>query len=234
MQLEVQYGRQRIGFSLELTARRNLTITVDPNLWVCVTAPPHADIEAVRKRVLKRARWIISQRNRFATYLPKPPSAGHRSGESIRYLGRQFRLRIIRADQERVVLGKLGIEVHVGHAASVAHAGKLLENWFDQRARTCVARRFAHCLELVRIHGIEASGFALRKMPKRWGSCTLKGRLLLNPNLVKTPTQCIDYVIVHELCHLREHGHTPAFYRLLTKILPDWPKRKAQLERCVI
>ena len=234
MQLEVQYGKQRIGFSLELTARRNLSITVEPNLTIRVTAPPHADIEAVRKRVLKRARWIISQRIRFATYLPKPPAATHRSGESIRYLGRQYRLRVSNADEECVVITKLGIEVSVRESSPKDRASVLLDEWFDARARTYLAKRFERCLELVRVHGIQSSGFALRRMPKRWGSCTMKRQLLLNPDLVRTPPQCIDYVIVHELCHLAEHGHTHAFYRLLGKVMPDWQQRKARLERCLI
>jgi predicted metal-dependent hydrolase len=71
-------------------------------------------------------------------------------------------------------------------------------------------------------------------MKNRWGSCTSEGRILLNPDLIIAPKQCIEYVIVHELCHLQEHNHGPAFYRLLNKLMPDWEQRRERLNDCVI
>ena len=67
-------------------------------------------------------------------------------------------------------------------------------------------------------------------MQKQWGSCSPAGVILLNPHLVKAPRDCIDYVISHELCHLREHNHSPRYYRLLAKIIPSWEAMKARLD----
>jgi predicted metal-dependent hydrolase len=71
-------------------------------------------------------------------------------------------------------------------------------------------------------------------MTKRWGSCTKGGLILLNPELVKAPVYCMDYVIAHELCHLKYHDHSKNFYKLLNKYMPDWEKRKKKLERVMI
>jgi len=78
-------------------------------------------------------------------------------------------------------------------------------------------------------YGIERPQIAIRKMQSQWGSCTGAGKITLNLRLIQMPSECIEYVIVHELCHLKEHNHSPAFYALLGRVMPDWEKRKAKL-----
>ncbi len=73
----------------------------------------------------------------------------------------------------------------------------------------------------------------IRKMSNRWGSCTAEGHILLNPDLIVAPLPCIEYVVAHELCHLREHNHGTDFYRLLTAMMPDWERRRERLNLCV-
>lgn len=73
--------------------------------------------------------------------------------------------------------------------------------------------------------------FSLRNMPIRWGSCTPKGKIILNPELIKAPKGCIEYVIIHELCHLLHHNHTQKFLVLQTKEMKDWVKWKMKLEK---
>jgi predicted metal-dependent hydrolase len=71
----------------------------------------------------------------------------------------------------------------------------------------------------------------VRQMRSRWGSCTARGKITLNLKLVMVPRQLIDYVIVHELCHLAEHNHSKGFYTLLSRVMPDWEERREKLER---
>lgn len=70
----------------------------------------------------------------------------------------------------------------------------------------------------------------LLAMRVQWGSCSPSGVVMLNPNLVKAPSECIDYVILHEVCHLKVHNHSQRYYRLLTELMPDWERRKARLD----
>ncbi len=106
----------------------------------------------------------------------------------------------------------------------------LLRGWYRERAERVFHERLEICRKQVAAFGIDhPGGFTLRRMRKRWGSCSRDGRILLNTQLVGAPKTCIDYVIVHELCHVVHHNHSPAFYTLLSACMPDWRERQRLL-----
>jgi len=90
------------------------------------------------------------------------------------------------------------------------------------------------CYAIASHHGVPEPVLLIRTMRRRWGSCSPKGRIALNLNLVKAPVNCIEYVIMHELCHLKYHNHSKSFFSLLTRCQPDWHKRKEELDKVVI
>ena len=105
----------------------------------------------------------------------------------------------------------------------------LLHNWYCKRAGEQFARRL-QVLSSQTPWIKQAPRWQLRPMKKQWGSCSPKGVLSLNPLLVKAPRECIDYVIVHELCHLKEHNHSKNFYKLLSQALQEWQSAKTRLD----
>ena len=105
----------------------------------------------------------------------------------------------------------------------------LLDAWYRQRAEKVFCRRMVECVANVRWLKTVPM-FRLLNMRTQWGSCSPKGEVLFNPQLVKAPRHCVDYVILHELCHLKVHNHSPKFYALLAAVLPDWEQRKAELD----
>lgn len=105
----------------------------------------------------------------------------------------------------------------------------LLREWYRAHAETYFDRRLAELQQ--RIAWLEhVPAYRLQSMRKQWGSCSPTGTLLLNPHLIKAPRRCIEYVLLHEICHLREHNHSPAFYRLLEACMHDWRKVKGELD----
>ena len=114
-----------------------------------------------------------------------------------------------------------------------AHVKQLVESWYLDKAKTRLNKIALPLFEQFIIrHKLSIINYQLsiKKMPTRWGSCTPKGKIILNPELIKAPRGCIEYVIIHELCHLIYHDHTRKFIELQTKEMPDWEKWKTKLE----
>ncbi|GGR61589.1 metal-dependent hydrolase [Deinococcus seoulensis] len=233
MQLDVQYGRTRVNFTLRYARRKTLAIHVHPSGEVEVVAPEGTSVDAARARVARRAAWIVQQQRTFAQYPPPLSAREYVSGETLRYLGRQYRLRI-EEGAEHIALRHGRLVVTLPDTRDAQLRAALVERWRRARADFVFREVYARALQLVEPIGIKHErGVEIRRLEKRWGSCSRSGRILLNGQLIAAPRVCIEYVIVHELCHLAEHHHGPAFYRLLTTVLPDWEARRDTLNRLV-
>jgi predicted metal-dependent hydrolase len=229
--LRVNYGSERIDFLLSRRERKTLAITVHPDLRVEVVAPLDAEETAVIERVRKRAKWILKQRRQFLSWMPKPVPRRYQSGETHRYLGRQYRLRIVQSEKTGVAIKGGFIEIHQPSSHDFAMARKQLDAWFRQKAEQRFRKELPKSLKRLALYELPTPTLRLLRMPKRWGSCTAKDEILLNPELIKAPGVCVEYVILHELCHLKHPNHSAAFFRMLDAVLPDWRERKQRLER---
>ena len=230
----VLYGQTEISYTVNSSDRKTLAIHVSPDGEIVVDAPLAASQVAIAQKVKKRAAWIFKQQMQFAAYPPVIPERRYVSGESYRYLGRQYRLLIKKGVGERVKLINGRIVVETATPESPNKVKALLIYWSRSRAQIIFSERYHVCLQLVAKLGIEHyQGFQLRAMPKRWGSCTSQGNIMLNPELIAAPKECIDYVITHELCHLKIRNHSQAFYKLLAKVMGDWESRRKRLNESV-
>jgi len=227
-----QYGDEQICF--ERRSRRknvkNVLIKVHPDCRVEVSAPADSDDNAVLQAVRKRAGWISLQLQDFRQQQEYLCAREYISGESHFYLGKQYLLKVLEAEREpegvKMLRGKLEVRLRQKDPAKVK---KLLGDWYKTRAKAVFYRRLNTMLEQA-LWTTTQPPLAIRTMQTQWGSCSPGGRLTLNPHLVKAPTECIDYVILHELCHLVEHNHSERFYRLLQQVMPDWQQRKTRLD----
>ena len=231
----IQFGSKQIDFQLEYSNRKSLGITVKPDLSVLVKAPVDTSLEKVQEKLSKRAAWIIKQQSFFLCFHPKTPARRYISGETHLYLGRQYQLKVksekLKVNNEEVKLKGRFLEIITNDKDNVK---KLVEEWYIAKAKSKLYEIALPLFEeFVKSHNFSffTFHFSLRKMPTRWGSCTPKGKIILNPELIKAPKGCIEYVIIHELCHLVYHDHTQRFIDLQTKEMPDWEKWKTKLEK---
>lgn len=235
MESAVSYGNTTLNFSIERSGRNSLAIEVHPDLSIIVIAPMEAAIQAIHEKVLKRARWIIKQQQFFEQFLPRTPSRAYVSGESHFYLGRKYLLKVRNSDQNLVKLKGGELIVFVKEGNSSQQVKELLTNWYYQHAK----RKFKNCLDASKSkfknHDIPKDlPLVIKRMKNRWGSCTPKGSIILNPEIIKTSSKCIEYVVIHELCHLVHPNHSKEFYKLQSEILPEWQKWKMRLEKTLI
>lgn len=229
---EFHYGDHLIPF--ERVTRRSVSnrilIKVHPDCRVIVSSPEDANNDAVLSAVKKRGRWIYEQLRDFRKQLEFTTPRQYISGESHYYLGKQYLLKVIEAPEQvqgvKLLRGKLEVSVRTKSADKVK---ELLTDWYKARAKETFAKRLDAMLEQA-LWVEERPPLRILTMQTQWGSCSPNGRITLNPHLVKAPRECIDYVILHELCHIAEHNHSDRFYRLMGQVMPKWEKTKERLD----
>ena len=227
----IVYAGKSIPFDIRYSTRKSMEIAVYPDGSVVVKAPVGTDTTLVEYRVHKRACWINRQIRYFEQFKPRTPKRRFVGGESHLYLGRKYRLKIRCSESEKVSLthGFFHITSVDGGPEQVA---KLLNEWYRRKADVYFSQVLDECWHRLHFQQQEADKptLKIRTMKTRWGSLSGTGKMTLNLELIKAPRECVEYVIIHELCHLIHRNHGKGFYNLLERSIPDWKKRKHKLE----
>ena len=228
----ISHGDSTIRYTVVRSDRRNktLTITIDPGNGVRVLVPsrtPNAEIEAI---VRKRAGWIL---RKLAEERPEPQPRRFATGEKLYYLGRELPLVVqlttggppsvsLDADSFRIVCpGGLQEE---DRTAAIKH---VLLGWYRERAAGLLRESVERWQPKV---GVSPSRISIGDQKTRWGSCSSKGSLRFNLRLAMVPEALIDYVAVHELCHLLEANHSAGFWQQVHRVMPDFESRRRKLK----
>jgi len=221
---------------------RKVIIKVHPDQRVVATVPYDASEGAIVDAMHKRARWIWQSINDFAKQKDTVLHKRYVSGETQFYLGKRYVLKVIvdaeQAPSVKLSRGKLNVTIKHeiskntapdSQGSRAAKIKPLIDKWYQHKAKAIFHERLAALLPKT-TWVTDIPSFRVMAMKKQWGSCSAKGNLMLNPHLVKAPKECIDYVILHELCHIAEHNHSERFWRLLTQVMPNWKEVKAKLD----
>lgn len=215
------------------TAPRKVVIKVHPDQRVVATVPHDTTDEAIQAAMIKRAKWIWQNIEEFSKQKDYVLPKRYVSGETQFYLGKRYVLKVlIDAEQTsnvKLSRGKLNVTLRKDNDDRAIKVKQLLDKWYQHKAKLIFKERLAKLLPKAS-WVIDIPSFRIMAMAKQWGSCSTKGNLMLNPHLIKAPKECIDYVILHELCHIEEHNHSDKFWRLLTQVMPNWKEVKAKLD----
>lgn len=223
------------GFAYEVAFRPRKTFGISVRLdgRVLVAAPKGSSLAQVDEIVRTRSAWIRKHLKRIGD-LPKQSQPVYAHGELHDYLGVPYALDVTERRPERVQLVEGRIEIHTGAPAEPGRIQALLAHWYRHEAQRVFSSRVALWLPLLPNPTIPFKTIRIRSMTSRWGSCTTAGAITLNLRLIQAPLDLVDYVIVHELCHLCQHNHGPGFYRLLDSLMPDWRERRRRLNQLAV
>ncbi len=230
----ITYGRQDIVFDVLFVDRKTMELAVHPDSTVLIKAPIGTTEDEIERRIRKRARWLKKQLDYFRQFDPRTPPRRYVGGESHLYLGRQYRLKLIEGNANQVKLAKGYFWISCKDRNDPNKVKDLLESWYLKKAQCKFMESFERCWPDFERLDLGRPRLQIRRMKTRWGSLSHSGTLTLNLSLIRAPRECIDYVIMHELCHLKHHDHGPEFYKLLEKVMPDWERRKHKLELALI
>lgn len=205
--------------------RKKLTITVERDRAIIVHAPEDTPEETVRRVVDDKRQWLLTKLRHPQKYQdrPHPPGKEVVNGESVPYLGRNYRIEIAETTSGEVEFSSFFM-------VPTSYQGKrraVLRDWYIARAKEMILNRVdQHAREL----GVEFTAAKIVDNQYRWGSCTVKNNINFNWRLIKAPMFVIDYVIVHELAHLIETNHTSRFWNIVRANTPTMDKAKAWLK----
>lgn len=235
---------EEMAVEVRRNSRRKTRIGLgfDPAGHVILDAPLNATLEELRAVVVEHERWLRRRLESVQSDAMCVAAPRYQSGELVQYLGRAYELvvkegasAVIRRERNQQlplfpglqgIQGELQVRVTNPQPERV---GKQIKRWYAREAEQVFASRFSHWQALPWLEG-RLPQWRTRYMRSQWGSCSHDGTIALNTHLIKTPEHVIDYVIVHELCHLVHHDHSRRFYALMSAHMPDWQSRSKELD----
>lgn len=221
-----KYGKYSYEYYLVLQERLTVSLTVQPSLNIILKCPLNYETDKIAKFLKRKWLWLEKQIQYFKKYKKKIERKEYVSGESFLYLGRQYKLLVKSGQNEGVKLEKGRIVISTGGGKTANK--KLLDKWFEERTKAVLQSRLKEVIK--KLDYDFSPKLAIRKMPKRWGSYLSNKKIALNPLLIRASKDCIDYVIVHELCHMKHKNHNKNFFKLQESVVPNWKEVKEKLE----
>lgn len=228
MQLYIEYGTKVIPFQLEYRKRKTMEIRIKPPEEILVVAPKGISKENVIKAVQGKADWIVKKLSEYESLKNRKLEKDYIDGESFLYLGNNYPLQIIEAKYKipRVMFEENAIKVYI-RSVEDENIKKALEKWYRDRALEVIVQRIKYYQQYFKV---SPTSIVVKEQKRRWGSCTSKRKILFNWKLIMAPLPVIDYVVVHEMCHLVHMNHSKDFWNLVESILPDYKERKKWLK----
>jgi len=206
---------------------KNMYLVVNPDCSIVLKVPPHVSDEYINSFIKKKENWIKKHLENFESLNTKSAEKNYVDGEIFRYLGDEYILKVNYSKKEWAGLSRTELNLYVSEVSDFEKKKRIIEKFYRKNAEIELFEIFKNNYNVVTE---KMPDFAVRTMKKRWGSCSFhKNKIILNEKLIEKPKECIEYVVFHELAHLKYPNHSKEFYNYLTELMPDWKNRKLRL-----
>jgi len=227
--IKFEYDKEQMELAIIKSKRKSITIAIQPDGNLLVKAPVLMSDSEILKWVKTKTAWIIRRREKVLERQVVNPPKHYVSGERFLYFGKEYELEVRissgRAGMVGIVDDKIVLFSKTGEGIEVE---SVLSNWYKNQAKIIISKRVHFYAGQM---GETFERITIKSQKKRWGSCSSARNLNFNWRLIMAPQEVMDYVVVHELCHLRQMNHSEAFWREVETVLPYYKVHKKWLER---
>jgi hypothetical protein len=220
-----------IKYQIVFSRRRTISLIVSPEKGVIVRAPYRTSLKTIEKFVNEKSGWIKKNLERHSELIRINHGKLYIDGETHLFMGKEYFLRITESVKPFVNQYDNYIEIGVDKINDSAKIKMLSERWYRLNAREHFVNKLNEILIRYKDFNFSPSKLAVKSLKSRWGSCTSKGRITISSELIKLDEKFTEYVIIHELCHLKYHNHGKDFYRLLGELVPDYKEIRKEMRK---
>ena len=234
VQDSIQFGTTTINYDIVYSnKRKNATLSVYPLKLVEIRVPSNLEQDHIQNLVRKKAHWVMKQILWFDEIVQMDTIKEHVNGESYLYLGRQYRLKIIKNHEkpQAKLIGKyltVWLPENIPKNKEKKTAKAAIWKWYREQANKKIAETIKTYSKKL---GISQPTYKIKNQYKRWGSCTKKDELIFNFRIAMAPIALLQYIVAHEMCHIKNKDHSNKFWKQLQTIMPDYEQRKERLRK---
>jgi hypothetical protein len=226
----IQIGATKIDYNLKFTNReKTIGLHIDIDDGLSVYAPKHLSIDQVEKKLYKKSKWIIKNIDKISEIKINLSQKEFLAGEKFLLRGRNYKLKVISKEDTQPTL-----DFYKGIFTATLPKGlsdedhkiilkPLFLKFYQKKSEEIIKERIKKYEEYF---NDKPGKIRIKELKNKWGTCTGKNNISLNWRLVFAKTSIIDYVVVHELCHLKHKNHSKKFWREVEKILPNYKESK--------
>jgi predicted metal-dependent hydrolase len=230
----VNVDGERLYFFVEKKPIKNINLKVNINKTVTISIPRRMSVARAKEFVSRKSDWIKKQQDYFDSFTIQTKKTEVEDGDDIFILGKQYTVRVFEHDSNRGVLNGnyLDLFIKSDYVDNYEYVNRYFDLWIRNFAKTKIYELVFKYQIMTRDYGISMPKIEIRQMKSRWGSCMpTRQKVIFNLSLIKAPIYCIEYVVLHELTHLKYPNHSKEFYSFVQYFMPDWYERKRILDQ---
>ena len=208
---------------------KNVILKVRSDGTVTLSVPCRTSNVFITSFLKSKEQWILKNLEKIKKNSTKAVDKSYKNGDNIEYLGNIYILEILKSSKNFVQIENDKFKVFCNKEINKENIENIVYNWYKKEALKIFKISLDKYSSLIRER---YSDFKIRKMKRRWGSCRYISKLItLNIELIKKPIECIDYVTLHEIAHLKFPHHKKEFWDFISLYMPDWKIRKERLDK---